>query len=265
MLGSQTVVDAAMGMRGSTRVAHSTHASSMSCASTPVISLTLSNVKFPRYSAQISHTGRPVCTLPSLSTTSNSPYSAGSMSGSNSDRSATQPATLPASSRMRETSWVNPLVCFVHVSPSQCASAGSPASTSSVRSAGRTPGNAADCRRPRPPNPPWTGRCRPRSEGASDSRRVRPAAVLHLLLIAGRLHVGNHNERSVRPAFDEQVVLQVVIEDDLAPTQGHRVVGAGTQVQPVLRLAPQVRLPGSTEMKVSAWRATSTTVRDASS
>ena len=62
-----------LGMRGSSRVAHSTTASSMSLASTPVISDTRAGVNCLRYSAQRSHAGRPVCVLPSLSLTSNSP------------------------------------------------------------------------------------------------------------------------------------------------------------------------------------------------
>lgn len=105
MLHAQTVVDAAV---GNTRIVargpidHGVFDQHL--ASTPVISDTRSGVNCCRYSAHKSHAGRPVCVLPSLSFTSNSPVSAGSISGSNSDKSATQPATFDSSSRKRETS-----------------------------------------------------------------------------------------------------------------------------------------------------------------
>ena len=94
-----------LGMRGSSRVAHSRQASVSSCASTSVISLTFSGVKPSRYSAQMSHTGRPIWVVPSFSFTSNSPYMAGSMSGLNSERSYTLPGFFDSSSRRRERSW----------------------------------------------------------------------------------------------------------------------------------------------------------------
>ena len=71
---------------------------------------------------------------------------------------------------------------------------------------------------------------------------VGVAAVLHRLLVAGRIHVRHHDERRVRPTFQELPVAQVVLQDEVAPAERQRVVGAGAQRQPVLGGTSQVRL-----------------------
>ena len=69
---------------------------------------------------------------------------------------------------------------------------------------------------------------------------VRIAAVQNAGGVAGGLHVGNDDHRGVGPLLDEGPVAQVVLQQHVAPAQSQRVVGAGAQRQPVLRVTAEV-------------------------
>ena len=98
------------------RVAWIFAARSMDSAGTPVISETFSGVYSATRAVKYSHTGLTLDLRPSFSSTSNSPYSAGSMAGSNGVGSGTQPWLTPGTRCSCMPSW--PAVGLLHVSPS---------------------------------------------------------------------------------------------------------------------------------------------------